>query len=392
MDQKSKSLDILKGIGIIMIIAVHNRHFVMQDMSGLRQLINLGQMGCQLFFFASGFSLCHAWQHLHPSRDRIPRFLLRRYLRLAPGFLFFMIVNLTLNILLMDVLHLSPGFIMNREPRALLVNILFLHGLSPGAVNNVFPGGWYIGTAFLLYIAFPPLYAVFQRLRNASLRPGCLSACMAGIPALLLILNIPLLHFVSACAAKEKLPLGNNTFLYYFFTNHLPCFSLGILLFFQHMHPNAPRKNPCPPAVYAALSAVSAAFCAALFLYPPMPLIYAVIPSLAGLAAYGLAAALIRIEKRGESARVHKRKRLTSLVSRFLASCGQHSYGMYLAHSLVSWYGMKALTALLTQNGRTYNDLLLYGLVFLPSVLIIYAMGVAVEKALSRIDRRLRRS
>lgn len=392
MDQKSKSLDILKGIGIIMIIAVHNRHFVMQDMSGLRQLINLGQMGCQLFFFASGFSLCHAWEHMDSSRSRIPRFLLRRYLRLAPGFLFFMIVNLMLNILLMDVLHLSPGFIMNREPRALLVNILFLHGLFPGAVNNVFPGGWYIGTAFLLYIAFPPLYTVFQKLRNVNLRPGCLSVCMAGVPALLLILNIPLLHLVSACVAKEELPLGNNTFLYYFFTNQLPCFSLGILLFFQHMHPNAPRKNPCPPAVYAALSAVSAVLCAALFLSPPMPLIYAVIPSLAGLAAYGIAAALIRIEKRGESARVHKRKRLTSPVSRFLASCGQHSYGMYLAHSLVSWYGMKALTALLTQNGRTYNDLLLYGLVFLPSVLIIYAMGVAVERALSRIDRRLRRS
>lgn len=392
MDQKSKSLDILKGIGIIMIIAVHNRHFVMQDMSGLRQLINLGQMGCQLFFFASGFSLCHAWEHMDSSRSRIPRFLLRRYLRLAPGFLFFMIVNLMLNILLMDVLHLSPGFIMNREPRALLVNILFLHGLFPGAVNNVFPGGWYIGTAFLLYIAFPPLYTVFQKLRNVNLRPGCISVCMAGVPALLLILNIPLLHLVSTCAAKEELPLGNNTFLYYFFTNQLPCFSLGILLFFQHMHPNAPRRNPCPPAVYAALSAVSAVLCAALFLSPPMPLIYAVIPSLAGLAAYGIAAALIRIEKRGESARVHKRKRLTSPVSRFLASCGQHSYGMYLAHSLVSWYGMKALTALLTQNGRTYNDLLLYGLVFLPSVLIIYAMGVAVERALSRIDRRLRRS
>lgn len=392
MDQKSKSLDILKGIGIIMIIAVHNRHFVMQDMSGLRQLINLGQMGCQLFFFASGFSLCHAWEHMDSSRSRIPRFLLRRYLRLAPGFLFFMIVNLMLNILLMDVLHLSPGFIMNREPRALLVNILFLHGLFPCAVNNVFPGGWYIGTAFLLYIAFPPLYTVFQKLRNVNLRPGCLSVCMAGVPALLLILNIPLLHLVSACAAKEELPLGNNTFLYYFFTNQLPCFSLGILLFFQHMHPNAPRRNPCPPAVYAALSAVSAVLCAALFLSPPMPLIYAVIPSLAGLAAYGIAAALIRIEKRGESARVHKRKRLTSPVSRFLASCGQHSYGMYLAHSLVSWYGMKALTALLTQNGRTYNDLLLYGLVFLPSVLIINAMGVDVERALSRIDRRLRRS
>lgn len=54
MNQKLKSMDIIKGIGIIMIIIVHNRHFLMQDMSGLRPLINYGQMGCQLFLLCVG--------------------------------------------------------------------------------------------------------------------------------------------------------------------------------------------------------------------------------------------------------------------------------------------------------------------------------------------------
>ena len=62
MNQKLKSMDIIKGIGIIMIIIVHNRHFLMLDMSGLRPLMNYGQMGCQLFFFVSGFALCYAWE------------------------------------------------------------------------------------------------------------------------------------------------------------------------------------------------------------------------------------------------------------------------------------------------------------------------------------------
>ena len=37
---KLASLDILKGIAIIMIIIVHNRHFLMKNMDGLRQLIS----------------------------------------------------------------------------------------------------------------------------------------------------------------------------------------------------------------------------------------------------------------------------------------------------------------------------------------------------------------
>ncbi len=376
MNQKLRSLDILKGIAVIMIIIVHNRHFIMQDLSGLRQLINFGQMGCQLFFFTSGYSLCYSWEHMPPSKNRFFCFILRRYLRLAPGFLIFMVFNLILNILLIDVLNLSPGFVMNRDPRAILANVLFLHGLYPDAINSVFPGGWYIGTAFLLYVTFPVLYTVFQKLGR--IHP----ACMAGIPALLLLLNMPLVRWIASASGGE-LFIGNNTFLYYLFTNQLPCFSLGLLLYFQ----NAKRRLRFPAAAHATLFAVFAASCIALYLDEPAPIFYTVLPSLAGLAVYSLAAVMIRIETDGsKSARVR-----TSPVSRFLADCGRNSYGMYLVHSLVSWYGMKALTALLTQHGRTYNDLLLYGLVLVPSVLIIYALGRRVEKALTRIDHRLRR-
>ena len=76
----------IKGIGIIMIIMVHNRHFLMQDMSGLRPLINFGQMGCQLFFFVSGFSLCFSWEHMTCSARSKPvvstyfKFIMRRLL------------------------------------------------------------------------------------------------------------------------------------------------------------------------------------------------------------------------------------------------------------------------------------------------------------------------
>ena len=52
---------------------------------------------------------------------------------------------------------------------------------------------------------------------------------------------------------------------------------------------------------------------------------------------------------------------------------------------------MKAVTHLLTQNGIAYNGLLLYGLMFPPSVFAVYIMGSRIEKLLTRIDRRLRR-
>lgn len=382
MHKKLQSLDIIKGIGIIMIIIVHNRHFIMQDMSGLRPLINFGQMGCQLFFFVSGFSLCYSWEHMvhsNPSGRFIPmslHFVIRRYLRLIPGFLIVMAINWILNILLIDHLDFL-GFLMNREPLAIITNILFLHGLFPAYNNNVFPGGWYIGTAFLLYIIFPLLFCIFKKLSRMP------SVCLAVIPLLLLGLNYFLLKHLSVASGYELYPY-NNSFSYFLFTNHLPCFSLGILLFFYE------KKDfciKCPLVISIPLFIGITYLSIYLYLQPEQNYIYAFMPSIVGLAVYWLAAALIHIEKKRLSA---SKEFARNFLIRFLSSCGRHSYGMYLVHSFICWYGLKTLRYFLTLNGNTYNDLLVYWIVFIPSVLLVYLLGLCMEKLLGLIDRKLR--
>lgn len=384
MRQKLQSLNLIKGIGIIMIIIVHNRHFIMQDMSGLRPIINFGQMGCQLFFFVSGFSLCYSWEHMiasNPSGQLIPlsfRFIVRRYLRLIPGFLIVIAINWILNILLIDHLDFL-GFLMNREPLAIITNILFLHGLFPAYNNNVFPGGWYIGTAFLLYIIFPLLFCSFKKLNQLP------SVCLTAIPLFLLGFNYFLLKHLSVSLGNEFYP-SNNSFSYYLFTNQLPCFSLGILL---HFYDKKGFCVKCPLVIsipaFIALTYLSIH----LYLQPEHNYIYTFMPFIVGFAVFWLATTLIHIEKKRLSA---SKKFAKTYISRFLASCGQHSYGMYLVHSFICWYGLKTLRYFLTLNDKPYNDLLVYWLVFVPCVLIVYLLGLCMEKLLNQIDHRLRPS
>lgn len=390
MKRQLKSLNVLKGIGILMIIMVHNRHFIMKDMSGLRQLINYGQMGCQLFFMVSGMALCYSWFHLvskyavpQETRLTVPQrlkcsgqFILRRYLRLAPGFLIILCVNFLLNVLFMDVLDHSPGFIINRKPTAILANVLFLHGFFPDCINNVFPGGWYIGTTFILYVLFPLLILLFEKIYSLK-RP-----LIMIIPVIFLILNCILLRNIASATNNELYPY-NNSFLYYFFTNQLPCFSLGILLYFQE---KTDFSAKCPLPVCVFLFVVTCFASVRLYLMPERNFIYSVIPSLVGLSFYWLAVSFIHIEL--HMANPQKKH----FIIDFIASCGSHSYGMYLVHAFVSWYGLKDLSYFLTLGGNTYNDLLLYCVLYLPTVFVIYVLGLYMTKLLDMIDKKLRPS
>ncbi len=134
--------------------------------------------------------------------------------------------------------------------------------------------------------------------------------------------------------------------------------------------------------------AVTTGFSVYWFLNPVSKTVYALLPSLAGLSAYWLAVSFLYIETRQKTLR-GKRQHANPLTN-FLAQCGKSSYGMYLAHPLVCWYGMKALNYFLTENNGTYKDLLLYGLLLIPSVFIVFVMGLYVEKLLTWTDRRLR--
>lgn len=377
-------MDIIKGIAIIMVIMVHNRHFIMLDMSGLRQLINYGQMGCQLFFFVSGFSLCYAWEKMEaakPDRHFIPAgilFILRRYLRLIPGFLIIMFINWHMTTFYSNHIDYPVGFVMNQDRSAMITTALFMHGLSPDFINNVFPGGWYIGTAFLLYITFPLLFLLFKLLSRIHY------ICLTLIPLLLFFSNRFLLEYLAATYGSEFYP-SNNSFTYFLFTNHLTCFGLGILLYFFEKKDFSVK---CPFVISAVISAAAAYWSMRLYILPETDdYLYAMLPSLVGFAAFWMAAAFTHVEK--------KLMKLSwkippFFLTEFLASCGRHSYGMYLVHSFVSWHGLKMLRYFLTLNENTYNDISVYWKAFVPSILIVYVIGLGMDQVLSAIDSMLR--
>ena len=389
---KLKTLSILKGIGIIMIIIVHNRHFIMKDMSGYRQLINYGQMGCQLFFMVSGMALCYSWfKQIENSNnslsDRLKNygsFILKRYLRLAPGFLLIMCTNLILNYILIDILKYSPGYIMNRKPKAIIANIFFLHGLIPDCINNVFPGGWYIGTTFILYLLFPLLASLFDKLYSLK------KYIIVFLPLIFLGINYIFMKQISSITHNAYYP-HNSSFMYYFFLNQLPCFSLGIVLYFLERNDFCKK---CPIILSSILFAITSLGSIYLYLQPEKNFIFAILPTLVGFSFFWLAVCMIHIEKISiektfmENPKKRKKRddRVLEYFAAFLESCGNHSYGMYLVHSFISWYGIKFLTDTLTNYGYEYNDLQLYIILLLPSVLLVYVFGLYMDRLLNLLS------
>lgn len=369
MTQKRKSLDILKGIAIIMILITHNRHFIMKDMSGMRQLINYCQMGCQIFFVVSGMALCGSWFKQAEKNDckgfgtHCLRFMQRRYLRIAPGFLIMLALNYFLNFITIDVFEHYSGFVMNREPSSVLTNSLLLHGLSPKCINNVFPGGWYIGTSILLYWLFPLLVSLFALLYNR-FKPG-----IYFLPLIFLLINCLLQNQICIRSAQALYP-SNNSFLYFFFTNQLPCFSLGILLYFQEKEGFSKK---CPAIFSAVCFMITFIISYKLYITPQESFYFTIIPTIAGLSFYWLTVLFIHLED------TVYLPWLFRPIASFLASCGRHSYGMYLTHALVSWYGIRELRYILDEKAPEYNDLSLFLLLLPITIAIVYLMGCLFE-------------
>lgn len=376
MKRTLKSLNILKGIAMIMIIIVHNRHFIFYHTDGIfRQLINFGQMGVPIFFMVSGMALCYSWTNqckVNPSQSlsNYCHFVKKRYLRLAPGFLIILALNLLLNFVLIDILHYSPGYIMNREPLGLLVNILFLHGLFPEYINSVFPSGWYIGSTFLLYLLFPVLFWLFQKIRQKN------KHIILILPILFCLLYYVFTKQIALYSSNTIYPY-NCSFLYFFFLNQLPSFSVGIMLFF---HEEESFSAKCPLWITLLLGVFFILFAFYLYLQPDVYCFFTIIPFLVSIASYWFALFLLHIEHcKGFPS-------CLNAITGFIANCGTYSYEMYLMHGFFSWYAIKALTLYLTGQGIVYNDLLLYIILLPVTIFLVYSSGRLLSVFLNKIN------
>lgn len=204
--------DQLRGIAILLIIFTHV-HQTFNLPIILEYPPRIGQMGCQIFFFISGF-FCY---RQFANKSDVFRFYKARIKRILPGYW----ITIVLGVILVSLSEYYFGqnlLGINTEFKNVVPNIFLFNGLIPGFANNcVVRGGWFVGTLAILYLIVPLL----SRFLSYRCHPLALSFLVFAT-ALFVILLISYLYPCWECK--------RNSFVYFSFINQLPTFFLGMAL------------------------------------------------------------------------------------------------------------------------------------------------------------------
>jgi peptidoglycan/LPS O-acetylase OafA/YrhL len=225
--KKLEYIDVLRAVAILMVILVHTS----QTMNGLstpiKAIADYGQIGVQLFFVASAYTLCFSQVQRRQENQQLIAFFIRRFFRIAPLYYFaiawYFLIDPVTNILkIINITNAQYNF------NSILANILFVHGFIPSAHNNIVPGGWSIGTEMAFYAVFPLLFSLFseaqQKWGMISLYILTVTFILLNIMAQLIIWQSPFPEFI------------NDPFVYRNLINQLPIFLLGMTIFFRHQN------------------------------------------------------------------------------------------------------------------------------------------------------------
>ncbi|MBD2570544.1 acyltransferase family protein [Anabaena lutea] len=216
---KLKHIDALRGIAVLLVILVHTNDSVNGVSSPLLYFSKYGQMGVQLFFIISAYTLCLSMERHQGEYLKLLNYAIRRYFRIAPLYyiaIFIYMLRSGVNIYIDSGIFTIDGkynFIN------IATNLLFVHGLYPPANNNIVPGGWSIGTEMLFYMIFPFVYTLYRKIQRDK------SILYLILPLIMLFINIIVQYVIGVEPT-------NGGFIYFSIINQLPVFLLGISLFF----------------------------------------------------------------------------------------------------------------------------------------------------------------
>jgi peptidoglycan/LPS O-acetylase OafA/YrhL len=293
MTHRNQSLDLLRGVAILLVVLVH---CAIAASGGVPGLAAYGERGVQLFFIVSGYTMMLTFgDRVDPAATR--SFYIRRAFRIVP--LFWAAILFYLLITRGDGFRLwAPDGVTTRD---VVLTFFFLHWSSVTAFNSVVPGGWSIAVEMQFYLLFPLLIFLFRR-------PNGPLLVYAGIALTSVIGKFAvagyLLPHLAASLPQSQAYLANG-FFYCSLPQQLICFGFGVLLYdFIEL-----KNKPISGVVLLAAASLSYASWGA-----EVVLLFAL--------AYGVLAANIRFP--------------------FAALLGRHSYAIYLIHfALVS--GISAL-------------------------------------------------
>lgn len=350
-ETKLTYVDSLRGVAVLMVILVH----IAQKTFGLdeftKQTAMYGQMGVQLFFVLSAYTLCLSVDRRKKDADPLLLFYIRRFFRIAPLYYFGILLYLTVNLALSRV-HSGASRISDYTFPNVLSNVFFYHGFYPPAINNIVLGGWSIGAEMAFYSVFPFLFIAIKRISKNRL-------AILLMPFLGLVLSLT--FFVLLSYIRKGTRVENNNVLYYNLINQFPVFLVGISYFFYEQ--NFSSKIKVPVAVHALCFCVLTLVTMYLF---QINFNFTLLPFLAGLSFVFL---------------IQSFKHIKTLNYKWLQRIGQLSFSMYILHFLFAYYATEYVTKYWLRAWPPSTSALLC---FFMSALLTFGSALFTERFIER--------
>lgn len=354
-DDKLQFIDCLRGIAIIMVIANHADWYLPKMNPYVQTLSNYGQMGVQLFFIVSAFTLCLSMNRRSDNGENLKTFYVRRYFRIAPLYYVGIPLYLVYHSVIQPLIEGNPIAVANwyTAPN-ILANVFLVNDFVPGDANNrVVPGGWSIGTETTFYALFPFIYLLYKKYRNNDV-------ALLLIPFLGLVFSFGAI-FLMQFLATEVINYDNffyfkqnGRFLYFNLLCQLPVFLMGMSLFYKSL---SFRKANQWDKIALFCSFIGFSFIAiAVFTYFDRQI--SLLPFVPAISFFFLFLLF---------------KELPFLSNRILARIGQLSFSIYLFHFVFAFEGSRFLNQYL--QGYISTEL-----IFLINIVLttMITAGVAV--------------
>lgn len=210
-----KSLDLLRGIAISMVVVFHAAIFFQPKYNGF-QFMGYGAHGVQLFFLISAVTMCFMWAARGNETSKISKFYFRRFMRIAPVFWFAAVFYFAIKYF--------EGLAAEVELSDFLLSVFFLQGFHPATNNVLVPGGWSIAVEMFFYVIFPFVFI----LTKTNIR------CLLGFLATYFVFNIV---FTEIYKIADLRGVGGVTehefkeYLYQSIWTQLPVFFMGIFAY-----------------------------------------------------------------------------------------------------------------------------------------------------------------
>ena len=221
--RRNQSLDLLRGIAILMVMLAHCALATTSIVPGLAAAAGkYGQFGVQLFFIVSGYTMMLTFG------DRVDlaaagAFYIRRAFRIAPLFWIALVAYLAIT-KGEGFREWAPDGVSTSD---VVLTFFFLHWTSVTAFNSVVPGGWSIAVEMQFYLLFPLIIGLFRRDSG----PLVIYALIALVSASgQFVADHYLVPQLSASLSKDGARLA-YAFFYCSLPHQLICFGFGILLY-----------------------------------------------------------------------------------------------------------------------------------------------------------------